>query len=96
MDQINAWIGSGRMHSATGSDRYLTAAGLFMNSGTITHHTIALATGDNWADALAGGSVAGMHNGLMDVAARRPGQSSFAWRPRRIAEMRKKTAPGMA
>ncbi|WP_370374622.1 cell wall-binding repeat-containing protein [Catenulispora sp. GP43] len=65
IDQINAWILSGRMHSATGGDRYETAAALFMNFGTLTHQTVALATGNNWADALAGGSVAGMHNGLM-------------------------------
>lgn len=64
-DQLNTWFYANRFYSATGGDRYETAAALFMNFGLVTHQTVALATGNDWADALAGGSVAGMNNALI-------------------------------
>lgn len=67
LSQINAWInqGSGRFYYAAGATRYGTASALFMDFGQVTHRTVALATGRNWADALAGGSVAGLNNALL-------------------------------
>jgi len=65
--QLNSWIlqGSGRFYAAAGGTRYSTASALFECFGLVTHRNVALATGRDWADALAGGSVAGLNNALL-------------------------------
>jgi hypothetical protein len=52
-------------YAAAGGTRYSTAGALFEDFGLVTHRNVALATGRDWADALAGGSIAGLNNALL-------------------------------
>ncbi|WP_194909296.1 cell wall-binding repeat-containing protein [Catenulispora rubra] len=60
-----------RVGAVAGPDRYATAAAVARTffTGPTTPHTIGLAVGGNWPDALAGGALLGAHTGPLLLAA---------------------------
>lgn len=62
-----SWV-QARFKQVAGSDRFQTAADLLSFFGL--GRTVGLATGNSWADALAGGAVAGSHGGGLVLADR--------------------------